>query len=151
MAKSQDTFTKRERERQRLKKQMDKKDKMLERKTNKEKGKSLEDMLAYVDENGNLADKPADPRKKQVFRKEDMMIAIPKMEDIPVDLLRTGTITFFNYDKGFGFITDHVSQESIFVHTSELTFNARENDKVQFNIGKGPKGPVATNVEAFKP
>lgn len=151
MAKSQDTFTKRERERQRLKKQMDKKDKMQERKSNKEKGKSLNDMLAYVDENGNLTDKPVDPRKKQVFKKEDMLIAIPKMEDIPEEALRTGAITFFNFDKGFGFITDHTSQERIFVHMSELTFNVRENDKVQYNIEKGPKGPVAINVVAFKP
>lgn len=145
MAKSQETFAKREREKQRMRKQQDKKDKMEERKNQKEKGKSLEDMMAYVDENGNLADKPSDPARKPKFRKEDMQISIPKMEDMP-DEFRTGVVSFFNHEKGFGFITDLVSQERIFVHTSALSFAIRENDKVLFKTEKGPKGPVAADV-----
>jgi hypothetical protein len=63
MASSQDTFAKREREKQRIKKQQEKLEKMKERKTNKEKPKSLEDMMVYLDENGNLSKTPPDPRK----------------------------------------------------------------------------------------
>lgn len=150
MARSQETFTKREREKQRLKKQQDKKEKMMERKDGKEKGKSLEDMMAYVDENGNLTDKPVDPRKKHTFRQEDMVIGVPKMEDMPADLQRNGVISFFNYEKGFGFITDLVTQERVFVHTSELSFPVKENDKVFYTREKGPKGPVATNIVSGK-
>jgi cold shock CspA family protein len=146
MARSQETFTKREREKQRLKKQQDKREKMEERKSGKEKGKSLEDMMAYVDENGNLTDRPVDPSKRRTYRQEDMVIAVPKMEDLPPDAPRNGVVSFFNHEKGFGFITDLVTQERVFVHMSELSFPVRESDKVLFEIGKGPKGPVATNV-----
>lgn len=65
MARSQETFNKRERERKKAKKQQDKKEKMKERKDNKEKGKSLEDMMAYLDENGNLINSPPSPGKKK--------------------------------------------------------------------------------------
>lgn len=147
MARSQESFNKREKEKQRQKKQQDKKERMNERKNNKEKGSGLDDMMAYLDENGNIVSAPPDPAKKLEIRMEDIAISTPKMEDQPEDdAPRTGVVTFFNHDKGFGFITDQVTNERIFVHMSELTFPAKENDKVAFEIGKGPKGPVAMNV-----
>ncbi|MFN9520092.1 MAG: cold shock domain-containing protein, partial [Bacteroidota bacterium] len=51
MSKSQETFSKKEKEKKRLKKRQDKAQKKEERKANSLKGKSLEDMMAYVDEN----------------------------------------------------------------------------------------------------
>src|SRR4051812_27855734 len=105
MGRSQDTFAKREREKQRIKKQQDKREKMQERKSN-EKGKSLEDMMAYLDENGNLTNTPPDPKKKKIFRQEDMQVSVPKLEDRPAEVPRRGTVTFFNTQKGFGFIND---------------------------------------------
>jgi S-adenosylmethionine hydrolase len=85
MSKSQETFNKKEREKKRQKKQQDKLEKMQERKNNKEKGKSLDDMIAYLDENGNLTSVPPDPRKKKVFRQEEMQISIPKQEERPAN------------------------------------------------------------------
>lgn len=146
MAKSQETFLKREREKQRIRKRQDKREKMIERKQSKGKGRNLEDMMAYVDENGSLTDKPSDQRKKTIYRQEDMMISIPKMEDRPSDQLRNGIVTFFNHDKGFGFITDTVSQEKIFVHHSVVAFDIRENDKVAFTAVKSFKGLVIAEV-----
>jgi len=64
MAKSKETFGKKQKEKQRLKKRQDKQQKMEERKANSKKGKSLNEMLAYVDENGNLSSIPPDVRKK---------------------------------------------------------------------------------------
>jgi len=58
MAKSKETFGKKQKEKQRLKKRQDKQQKMEERKANSKKGKSLNEMLAYVDENGNLSSTP---------------------------------------------------------------------------------------------
>src|SRR5581483_5775593 len=113
MAKSQDTFAKREREKQRMKKQEDKRQKMKERKAN-EKGKRLEDMMAYLDENGNLTDTPPDPRKKKIFRQEDMEISVPKGDERAPDEPRKGTVAFFNNQKGFGFINDAETRERIF-------------------------------------
>jgi len=65
MAKSKITFNKKEREKKRLKKRNEKAEKMAERKANVVKGKSLDDMMAYVDENGNLSKHP--PKIERIF------------------------------------------------------------------------------------
>lgn len=150
MAKSQETFSKREKEKQRLKKQQDKQEKMKERKNNKDKTKSLSEMMVYLDEDGNLTDVPTDPSKKRIFAAEEIQISVPKSEDRPVEGPRTGVISYFNHQKGFGFINDLETQERVFVHINELSFPVKENDKVLFETGKGPQGPVALNVTAFK-
>lgn len=146
MARSQETFTKREREKQRVKKQQEKQEKMRERKLNKEKGKSLEEMMAYLDENGNLANKPADPRKKHTYRAEDMSISVPKQGDRPAEVQRTGVVSFFNVDKGFGFINDTETRMRIFFHVNNLNSPVKENDRVVFRLEKSPKGPTAMDV-----
>lgn len=150
MASSQDTFSKREREKQRIKKQQEKLEKMKDRKANKEKPKSLEDMMVYLDENGNLSSTPPDPRKKKTFRQQDMQVSVPKLEDRKPDEPRVGTVAFFNTQKGFGFINVAETGERIFVHANELTAQIQENDKVSFLIGNGPKGLMAINVSLVK-
>lgn len=58
MARSKESFSKREKEKKRIKERQDKAQKKEERKANNNKGKNLEDMLAYLDENGNLSTVP---------------------------------------------------------------------------------------------
>ena len=58
MSKSQETFSKKEKDKKRLKQRRDKAEKMEDRKANARKGKSLEEMMAYIDENGNLSSAP---------------------------------------------------------------------------------------------
>ena len=65
MARSTETFNKKEKEKKRLKKQKEKREKAEERKDNVVKGKSLDEMMAYVDENGNITSTPPDPTKKK--------------------------------------------------------------------------------------
>jgi len=77
MGKSQETFSKKEKEKKKLKKRQDKEEKMDERKANVSKGKSLDDMMAYIDENGNLSATPPDPKKKTVINVEDIQIGVP--------------------------------------------------------------------------
>lgn len=57
-----------------------------------------------------------------------------------------GTVKFFNETKGFGFITPSDSSADIFVHTSGLVDEIRENDKVQYDEQRGKKGMNAVNV-----
>jgi len=148
MGRSQESFGKKEREKKKEKKKKDKVNKMEERKSNSEKGKSLEDMFAYVDEYGNLTDTPPDPTKKIVINLEDVQIGVAKRElPDPSELIRKGTITFFNDSKGFGFIKDHVTQESVFVHVNNLIDRVSEGDKVTFETEKGPKGLSAVRVK----
>ena len=59
----------------------------------------------------------------------------------------TGTVQFFNESKGFGFIIDNASGESIFVHVSGLIDIIREGDKVTFNMARGKKGMNAVDVK----
>ena len=148
MAKSQETFGKKEKQKKKLKERQDKKEKMDERKANAKKGKSLDEMMAYLDENGNISSTPPDPRRKQTFKLEDMQIGVPKKTDAdPADAIRTGVVTFFNDEKGFGFIHDLQSQERVFIHVNQLSEPIRENDKVTFEVEMGPKGPSAINVK----
>lgn len=148
MAKSQETFNKKEKEKNKIKARKEKQEKMQERKANAKKTNSLEDMMAYVDENGNISSTPPDPKKKKSFREEDVQIGVPKHEDInPADLIRTGSVTFFNESKGFGFIKDSQTQESVFVHVNQLKEVIKENDKVTFEVENGLKGLNAVNVK----
>jgi cold shock CspA family protein len=143
-----ETINKKNKEKQRLKERQDKAEKMQERKANAKKGKSLDDMMAYLDENGNLSATPPDPRKAKVFRQEDMQTSVPKLEDRPEeDALRTGTVNFFNDTKGFGFIKDGLNGQSVFVHANQLTERITENDKVSYEVQMGHKGLNAINVK----
>lgn len=63
--------------------------------------------------------------------------------------MQEGTVKFFNNAKGFGFIKSSETGEDIFVHSSGLTDDIREDDKVQFNTEHGKKGLNAINVEVI--
>jgi cold shock CspA family protein len=147
MAKSGDTFGKKEKEKKRAKQRQDKAEKMEERKANAKKGKSLDEMMAYIDENGNISDTPPDPKKMKVFKQEDITIGVPKFEEREEDLIRSGVVTYFNNDKGFGFINDLQTQERVFVHVNQLSEPLKEGDKLTFEVEMGPKGPSAINVK----
>jgi cold shock protein len=58
-----------------------------------------------------------------------------------------GTVKFFNETKGFGFIKPSDSGEDIFVHSSGLIDEIRENDQVEFDVEQGKKGMNAVNVK----
>lgn len=149
MGRSQATFGKKENEKKRLKKRLDKAEKKEERQANAQKGQSLDEMMAYVDENGNIVDTPPDPKKKKEIKTEDIQIGVVRREDMdPADLIRTGIVTFFNESKGYGFIKDSETQESVFVHANNLRNPIKENDRVTFEVEMGPKGPSATDVKA---
>ncbi|MEH3112046.1 cold-shock protein [Pedobacter terrae] len=147
MAKSQATYSKKENEKKRLKKQKDKQEKKEERQANAKKGLSLEDMMAYVDENGNISSTPPDPKKKKVINTEDIQIGISRQEDIvDENPVKKGTVTFFNDSKGYGFIKNTETQDSIFVHANGLITQIKEGDKVTFEVEMGQKGPTAVKV-----
>ena len=63
--------------------------------------------------------------------------------------MKEGTVKFFNNDKGFGFIVPNDSGEDIFVHSSGLIDDIRENDTVQYQVEQGRKGVNAVNVEVI--
>ncbi|MCA8833396.1 cold-shock protein [Hymenobacter pini] len=150
MGRSQATFGKRENEKKRLKKRQEKEEKKEERQANAKKGQGLDDMLAYVDEFGNITSTPPDPnRKKQEIKLEDIQLGAARVVESDEDSVRTGTVTFFNESKGYGFIKDKATGESIFVHVNQVQAASplKENDKVTFEVEMGQKGPSAVGVK----
>jgi cold shock CspA family protein len=148
MARSNQNFNKQEAEKKKKKKQQEKEARKEERKAAAKGGKNLEDMLAYVDENGNITNTPPDPTKKKVIREEDIEVSVRKQDpNQQPDPLRKGKVTFFNSSKGYGFIKDLNSQESIFVHINAVSGDIKENDKVTFQVQSGPKGLSAVDVK----
>ena len=146
-----ETWNKKEREKKKQQDRKEKAERRLERKENAKDGKSFDDMLAYLDENGNLSNKPPDPRKKINIKLEDIEIGVPKQLPVnPEDLIRKGVVTFFNDSKGYGFIKDLETQESVFVHINSLSEEIKEHNKVTFEVEMGPKGANAVRVKLVK-
>jgi cold shock CspA family protein len=147
MAKSKETFNKREKEKQRQQQKRQKREKMEERKANGSKSKSLDDMMAYIDENGNITSTPPDPSRKKTFKAEEIEIGVPKQSAEAEDEANSGIVDYFNTSKGFGFIKDNQTGERLFFHVNQLQESIDERDKVTYDIEKGPKGFNAVNIK----
>ena len=149
MSRSQESFNKKEVRNKKEKKRKEKEIKKLNRKDG-DKG-SFDDMIAYVDENGMITSTPPDPSLKKVINLEDIEISIPKSDPNQIiDPIRKGSVTFFNTSKGFGFIRDLETQESVFVHVNNLLEDIKEGNLVNYEVEMGQKGPTAVQVKLYK-
>ncbi len=147
MGRSQQTFNKKENEKKKQKKKLEKQKKKEARQATSDKGKSFDDMIAYTDEFGNIVSTPPDPSEKEEVKVEDIQYGVPKQEKLDdTDLIRNGVITFFNDAKGFGFIQDDKTGESIFVHINNASGPITKGNKVTFEVEQGPRGYNAVNV-----
>ena len=147
MGRSHETSSKKETQTKKEKKRKEKEKKRLERNEKKGSG-SFDDMIAFVDEFGNITSTPPDLSKRTVVNAEDINIAVPKNAAAdPADLIRNGVVTFFDSTKGFGFIRDSANQQDVFVHMNGLLELIKENNMVTFEVVKGPKGLNAVNVK----
>lgn len=61
--------------------------------------------------------------------------------------MATGTVKFFNSEKGFGFIVPDDGGKEVFVHKTGTRDQLREGDKVTYEVEQGPKGLNAVNVQ----
>ncbi|MCK5856263.1 MAG: cold shock domain-containing protein [Bacteroidales bacterium] len=150
MARSQETFGKKEVRNKKEKKRKDKEAKRLAKKETDKKGGGLDDMIAYVDENGMIVDTPPDPTKKKKVKASDIALGVPSREQEDFDPIRKGTVTFFNDSKGFGFIKDIETKESVFVHINNCIDEISEDNLVSFEVEQGPKGLAAVQVKLVK-
>jgi cold shock CspA family protein len=151
MARSRERFSKKEVRERKAKKRKEKEKKRLERKEG-EKKSSLDDMIAYVDKDGMITSEPPDDSdSKSDIDIEDIEISVPKKESLDdQETERTGTVSFFNESKGFGFIKDPNLKDDVFVHINNVEGEIREGNRVSFTLERGGKGYVATNVKLIK-
>ena len=155
MGRSQESFNKREKEKKRLKKQKEKRERREARKLEKEERGKVEfsDLIRYLDADGNPTATPPDPTvKKEEIDASEIILGIPKKEKIWEDPVHRGRVSFFNHDKGYGFINDSDNGDSIFVHANNVSDGVvlQDRDKVTFEIESGPKGPIATKVQVVE-
>ena len=149
MGRSHESFSKREKEKKKKKR---KEEKLKRKEERQEEGgnKSFEDMIAYVDDKGNIVDTPPDPSDKEEIEAEDIVLGIPPKSESDEEMINEGTVSFFDDSKGFGFIKVKGSQESLFTHVSRHEDEIKEGNKVSFDVEPGDRGPVAVNVRIMK-
>jgi cold shock CspA family protein len=149
MSRSQESFNKKE---VRNKKEKKRKEKEKKRQERKEQGKksNLDDMIAYVDENGNITDTPPDPDQKTEIDPKDIEISPAGRKDEEPDPIRKGTIAFYNEQKGFGFINDSITKERVFFHVNNTEEEVKEGNLVSYEVEQGPRGLSATHVKQLK-
>jgi cold shock protein len=65
----------------------------------------------------------------------------------------TGTVRFFNDVKGFGFITPDTGGSDLFAHQADVQSSGhhslKQEQKVEYDVRAGPKGPAATNIRVL--
>jgi cold shock CspA family protein len=149
VARSKETYNKKEVQKRKEKKRQDKEKKRLEKKENDKKS-GLDDMIAYVDEYGRITSTPPEHKKEEV-KASDIEIGVPRKSDRePEDSVRKGIVSFFNDAKGFGFIKDSDSGQSVFVHVNNTLEEIKEGNRVSFEVEKGKQGPSAVRVKVIR-
>jgi len=138
------TFAKKEKEKKKAKKKQDKAQKREERKTVKNKGKTLDDMIMYIDENGNLSKTPIDMSQRREINPDTIQLGATAMPDPDEEF--TGIISFIS-DKGYGFIVEDGSQANIYLNTQQMLSPLTGKDRVKYNKERTPKGFSALNVQ----
>jgi cold shock protein len=77
-------------------------------------------------------------------------VMAPRSDYRSIEHMAQGTVKWFNAEKGFGFIAQEDGGDDVFVHYSAIQSNGYksldENQKVEFDVTQGPKGPQAENV-----
>ncbi|MDR0907232.1 MAG: cold shock domain-containing protein [Rikenellaceae bacterium] len=148
MAGSQ-SFGKRENEKKKQAKRLEKQKRKEERLAGGTA--SMDDMIAWVDEDGNITNVPPEERetRKEEIKLEDIAIATPKKEEVEEEPLH-GRVDYFNSSKGYGFIRDAASGEKYFFHISEAPEGIAEGNTVGFELERGPRGMNAVRVTLTK-
>ncbi|WP_295935278.1 cold-shock protein [uncultured Alistipes sp.] len=144
MAGSQ-SFGKRENEKKKQAKRLEKQKRKEERQAGGTS--SLDDMIAWVDENGNITNVPPEERERteNEIKLEDIAVSTPKKEETEEEPYQ-GRVEYFNADKGYGFIKDRASAEKYFFHISSAPADIAEGRMVTFELERGTRGMNAVRI-----
>ncbi|MGV0847262.1 cold shock domain-containing protein [Empedobacter falsenii] len=136
-----DSTSKKENSKKKALKKLEKLNKRENRKENNNKGKSLEDMIVYVDVLGNFTDVPP-----HLQDKEADLLNNKRLESDNRDVFIEGMVDIYNDSKGFGFIKVPTSNDKIFFHFKESKELLKVGDQVQFKKEMSEKGFRAIQI-----
>lgn len=133
------TFNKKERTKKKQLKKQHKQEKREYNKAHNDKGKSLEDMFAYVDEHGNISDTP--PAVAYEFKEEHLQ---RPQED--VDEYDYGRVSYYNEKGRYGFIRDNMSRQTVYFNDELVGFVLRIDQKVKYKSKRSKQGLQVSEV-----
>ncbi|MEG0917875.1 MAG: cold shock domain-containing protein [Myroides sp.] len=138
-----DSFSKKENNKKKTKKLQDKQLRREDRKDNNNKGKTLDDMIVYVDVNGHFTEVPPHLQNRDA----DLAKAKKAQESAAIDpdADYTGIVTYLS-EKGYGFITEDKTGENIFFHLGQVSINVDKHNKVTYKKEMTPKGYRAIDI-----
>jgi len=140
MARSQLTFKKKETAKKKQQKKQEKQQRREQNKLNNDKGKTLEEMFAYVDEFGNISDTP--PTQPYKFKEEDLL---PPSD--PEDEYLYGKVSYYNETGHYGFIRDNESRETVYFNDRLAGTVLELNQKVKYKYTRSKQGNQISEVE----
>lgn|SRR5690606_10995023 len=140
MARSQLTFKKKETAKKKQQKKQEKQQRREQNKLNNDKGKTLEEMFAYVDEFGNISDTP--PSQPYKFKEEDLL---PPSD--PEDEYLYGKVSYYNETGHYGFIRDNESRETVYFNDRLAGTVLELNQKVKYKYTRSKQGNQISEVE----
>lgn len=139
-----DSFSKKENSKKKAKKKQEKTLRREDRKTNNNKGKDLEDMIVYVDVNGNFTSVPPHLQVKSDDLAHKRSSSTPSGVD--PQTVYTGVVSYVS-EKGYGFITEDKTQENVFFHQGQVSQIINKHDKVSYKKEVSPKGYRAIDIK----
>lgn len=140
------SFGKRDNEKKRQSKREEKLKRKEDRKANTLKGAPLEEMFAYVDENGMITSTPPELQQKEEIELDNIVISTPKKIESDESTVLRGKVERFFDQKGYGFIKDLNSNNKYFFHISAAPEDIREGQTVFFELERGPRDMNATKI-----
>ncbi len=142
MSKTQLTFKKKETAKKKQLKKLEKQERREQNKMNNDKGKSLEEMFAYVDEFGNISSTP--PTQQYKFKEEDLL----RPQDQEDEFL-FGKVSYYNETGNYGFIRDNESRETVYFNDKLAGKPLSLNQAVKYKYTRTKQGNQITEVEVL--
>ncbi len=143
-----ETFAKKEHNKKKLRKRREKEQRREERKLNNNKGKDFDEMFLYVDANGNFTKTPPSEDDIPEIELKDIQLGAASLE--AEDPVKKGFVQHLDDNKGYGFIRENNSGETVFFHVSNVNFEIKRGHKVSFEKERTHKGFSAVNVQLLR-
>lgn len=136
-----ETFKKRTLQQRRARRRQEKIERRQQRRA--EEAESYDEMIVYIDEFGNFTDVPPSEQKREKVKAENIDIGIGGIAE---QTEFKGTITMFLSDKGYGFIREEDTGDSVFFHVNNANQPVAERDRVIYEKERTPKGYAAIRI-----